>query len=129
MQITEGVHRFGNRLVNWYILEEGGRLTLIDAGMPGHWRQLTAALGGLGRTPADIDAIVLTHAHADHIGFTERARKASSARVLVHQADNDPGRRRFPPLHLYWRPSSWPMLAHGLANGLLITPNVATAAS
>jgi hypothetical protein len=39
MEIADGIHRFGTRMVNWYLIERGGRLTLIDAGMRGYWPQ------------------------------------------------------------------------------------------
>jgi len=26
------IHRAGTELVNWYLLEEGGRVTIVDAG-------------------------------------------------------------------------------------------------
>jgi hypothetical protein len=32
MEIAPGIHRFGSRLVNWYIVEEGSDLTLVDTG-------------------------------------------------------------------------------------------------
>src|SRR3712207_8716356 len=45
-----------------------------DAGVPTSWASLEEALNELGRRPADIAALVLTHAHFDHLGFAERAR-------------------------------------------------------
>ena len=124
MEIAPGVHRFGSPLVNWYIVEEGGRLTLIDAGMPGYWRQLEPALRELGAGLSDVEAVVLTHSHVDHTGFAEHLRSAAGTPVHVHADDDKGGARKFPPLHLYWRPSSWPLLAEGLRNGLLTTPQV-----
>ena len=46
MEVADGIHRFGTRMVNWYLIERGGRLTLVDAGMRGYWPQLTRALAG-----------------------------------------------------------------------------------
>ena len=40
MRITDGVHRLGPGLVNVYLLDDGGAVTIIDAGMPGDWNQL-----------------------------------------------------------------------------------------
>ena len=70
--VVGGVHRIGEYFVNWYLIEEGGRLTVVDAGLPASWRSLSDALQRIGRVPGDVEALVLTHAHFDHIGFAER---------------------------------------------------------
>ena len=125
MEVADGVHRFGTRMVNWYLIERGGRLTLVDAGMRGYWPQLTRALADLGRKLEEVEAVVLTHAHADHVGFAHQVKANSDATVWVHERDAQPGLRRFPPMRLYLRPTAWPLLAHGLRNGLLATPDPA----
>ena len=61
-------------LVNWYLVEDGGRVTIVDAGVPAYRRQLEADLAKLGRTVGDVAALVLTHGHADHTGFAEEVR-------------------------------------------------------
>ena len=49
-----------------YLLELGGRRILVDCGIkPGAARDLHPGFGGLDR----IDALLLTHAHTDHIGW------------------------------------------------------------
>jgi len=85
--VAEGVHRVAERFVNFYLVEEGGRLTVVDAGLPASWRSLRGALDALGRSPGDIEALVLTHAHFDHIGFAERARAELGVPVWVHEND------------------------------------------
>ena len=85
-QVAPGVHRLASRYENWYLLEAGGRLTVLDAGLPGDWGEFSAALSHLGHTPADIDAVLITHHHPDHAGNAERLRSAG-ARVLAHPAD------------------------------------------
>jgi glyoxylase-like metal-dependent hydrolase (beta-lactamase superfamily II) len=85
--IADGVHRIGERFVNWYLIEESGRLTVVDASLPASWHSLLEALNGLGRTRGDIEALVLTHAHFDHIGFAERARVELGIPVWVHEND------------------------------------------
>lgn len=85
-QISPGVHRLATRYTNWYLLEAGGRLTVLDAGLPGDWREFSAALSHLGHALADIDAVLITHHHPDHAGNAERLR-SSGARVLSHPAD------------------------------------------
>jgi len=87
MQITTGVHRLGIGLVNAYLLEEAGLVTIVDAGMPGNWSDLVAELGAMGRTLDDVRAVVLTHGHSDHIGFAERARTERGLPISVHELD------------------------------------------
>jgi glyoxylase-like metal-dependent hydrolase (beta-lactamase superfamily II) len=125
VEVAGGVHRFGSRYVNWYVVEQGGKLTLVDAGLPGQWRQLLAALDGLGRRLGDVEAIVLTHAHVDHTGFAERGRREAGAQVWVHRADAPSRGRRFPPPRAFLRPTSWPYAVHGTRERLLATPPVA----
>jgi glyoxylase-like metal-dependent hydrolase (beta-lactamase superfamily II) len=86
-QVAEGVHRLTQGVVNFYLVEEGGRLLLVDAGAPRDWDLLVRAVAGLGRRLDDLEAVLLTHAHADHIGTAERARTTAGARVWVHHAD------------------------------------------
>lgn len=67
--VAEGVYRFGTKRINWYVLEADEGVTVIDAGLPAHWPQLDGWLDEAGYDVADIAALVLTHADADHVGF------------------------------------------------------------
>lgn len=87
MQPAPGVHRLGERLVNWFVIEEGGRLTIVDAGNPKQYGQLPSLLDSLGRRVTDIEAIVLTHAHGDHLGSSARISSEADAPVHVHADD------------------------------------------
>jgi glyoxylase-like metal-dependent hydrolase (beta-lactamase superfamily II) len=85
--VVGGVHRIGEYFVNWYLIEEDGRLTVVDAGLPASWRSLLEVLRTIGRNPGDVEALVLTHAHFDHVGFAERARAELGVPVWVHEND------------------------------------------
>jgi glyoxylase-like metal-dependent hydrolase (beta-lactamase superfamily II) len=82
-----GVHRIEDSFTNWYLVDDGDRLTVVDAGLPTSWRSFQEALSRLGRRADDVDALVLTHAHFDHIGFAERARGDLGIPVYVHEDD------------------------------------------
>jgi glyoxylase-like metal-dependent hydrolase (beta-lactamase superfamily II) len=97
MQVREGIHRLTQGVVNFYLIEEGGRLLLVDAGAPGDWDLLVRAVADLGRRLDDLEAVLLTHAHPDHIGTAERARTTAGAPVWVHQADAAMASQGTPP--------------------------------
>jgi glyoxylase-like metal-dependent hydrolase (beta-lactamase superfamily II) len=83
-QLAPGIHRLGNEYINCYLLEEGNELTLVDAGLPGFRPQLDAYLQSRGRSIENIVAVILTHAHGDHVGMAEHVRADAQAPVLVH---------------------------------------------
>ena len=86
-EVAEGVHRLTNGVANFYLIEESGKLVLVDAGAPKDWSLFTQAALDLGKVAGDLDAVLLTHAHTDHTGFAEHARAATGARVWVHDQD------------------------------------------
>lgn len=87
MLLGPGLRRIGSDLVNIYLIEAEGGLTLIDAGMPGHWSELERELKAMGRSFDDIGGVVLTHGDTDHIGFAERLRSEHGVPVHGHEAD------------------------------------------
>jgi glyoxylase-like metal-dependent hydrolase (beta-lactamase superfamily II) len=81
------IHRAGTPLVNWYLLEEEGRVTIVDAGCPSYRSQLEGALRAIGREIGDVEAIVLTHAHIDHVGFSQKLQDERGIPVFAHDAE------------------------------------------
>jgi glyoxylase-like metal-dependent hydrolase (beta-lactamase superfamily II) len=85
--VAEGIHRIEEAYTNWYLVEEGSRVTVVDAGFPRSWSTLHDALATLGRSAGDVEAVVLTHAHFDHIGFAARARKDLGVALYAHEKE------------------------------------------
>ncbi len=115
-QVADRVYRLGADLVNWYVVEDGGKLTVVDAGNPKMYGQLPAAVGSLGRSLGDVEAVVLTHAHADHLGCSKEIKQHTGADVRVHEADQKLARgeaRRQAERWMIkdiWRPYLWGVL-------------------
>jgi glyoxylase-like metal-dependent hydrolase (beta-lactamase superfamily II) len=87
MKLAPSLHLIGPGVVNSYLVEEGGLVTVVDAGIPGQWKDLPTELAGMGHSLDDVRALVLTHGDSDHIGFAERLRTERGVPVLVHELD------------------------------------------
>ena len=81
--------------VNAYLLNTGSKLILIDAGggvtMGPKFGDLTKNLGAAGYSPDQIDFVLLTHMHRDHIGgLLDAAGKPvfSNAVIMVSEAES-----------------------------------------
>jgi glyoxylase-like metal-dependent hydrolase (beta-lactamase superfamily II) len=85
--IPPAVHRLGDDVVNFYLIEEPDGLVLVDSGLPGHWDALSDHLASSGAVPGDIKAVLLTHAHPDHLGVAARIHQEAGASVWLHRAD------------------------------------------
>lgn len=129
MEVAAGVHRLGSDHVNWYVVEQDGAFTVVDTGVRGYWPQLPRLLAALGASLAQVEAVVLTHSHADHMGNAERVRQEARASVWVHTAElgrvTSPDRS--PPRAPLWRSKILRYFAHLLRNGVARFPAVVAA--
>jgi glyoxylase-like metal-dependent hydrolase (beta-lactamase superfamily II) len=91
-EVAPRINRVGEELANCYLVEDAGEVTIVDAGVPAYWANLPDELAAMGRTLADVRAIVLTHGHDDHRGFAERARQ-SGIGSRIHELDADLARK------------------------------------
>jgi glyoxylase-like metal-dependent hydrolase (beta-lactamase superfamily II) len=127
MRLAEHLHRLGSSLVNSYLVEDGGLVTIVDAGLPGYWNDLPGELAAMGRSLDDVRAVVLTHGDTDHIGFAERIRRERGVPVYVHEADAARARGEVKKPMSGWGPVKiGPLLGFlaysGRKGGLRITP-------
>ena len=89
MEIVPGIHQIDGINGNCYVIVRDG-LTLIDTGLPHGSAQILAYLKNvLQQNPAEFRTIILTHFHIDHTGNVFELKKASGAKVAIHEADAD----------------------------------------
>ena len=81
MNVAEGVERFEDQeVVNWYLVETDDGPVAVDAGFPTAWKQIESRA-------AELKAIVITHAHVDHLGFAQKAHKEHGVPVFMPEGD------------------------------------------
>jgi glyoxylase-like metal-dependent hydrolase (beta-lactamase superfamily II) len=93
VEVVSGVFFVRTPLVNWVLLKEGDQVTLVDTGYPGHRELLTRSLLQIGSTPADVVAVLVTHAHVDHLGNAEQLSNEHGIPVYVHEDELAHARR------------------------------------
>jgi glyoxylase-like metal-dependent hydrolase (beta-lactamase superfamily II) len=99
MQISEHVHllkvlfqvpispeRRLERFVNLYLIFGANSVILVDSGVAGAERQILDYLAARGRQAKDLQLLILTHAHPDHIGAAAPIRRLTGCRVAAHPA-------------------------------------------
>jgi glyoxylase-like metal-dependent hydrolase (beta-lactamase superfamily II) len=127
MQIASGLHRVGSEIINSYLIVDQDGVTIIDAGLPGYWKLLEGELSAIGKTLADVRALILTHGDTDHIGFAARLYREAGIAAYIHQADVDRARLKVKKPVWGWGPVKvgplagflWYSVRHG---GLRIPP-------
>jgi glyoxylase-like metal-dependent hydrolase (beta-lactamase superfamily II) len=98
MKITEvapGVFAVETRSVNWTLIAEGDALTLVDAGWPGYVDDVLASISEIGHRLGDVEAVLVTRAHVDHIGSLPRLLEKHSAPVLLSPIEARHARREY----------------------------------
>lgn len=85
MELVPNVHAVRLFSCTGYLITEE-RLTLVDAGLPGSRRPLERYLRRIGRRFEELERIICTHGHLDHIGGV-RELAGGGAEVLIHPDD------------------------------------------
>ncbi len=77
------------RYTTVYCFESRGSLVLLDAGVGGGaaWDHLVAGLQVIGAGISDVEGVIVTHFHHDHVGQAARIREESGAWIGLHPAD------------------------------------------
>ncbi|MCZ7373951.1 MBL fold metallo-hydrolase [Micromonospora sp. WMMC250] len=78
----------GSSAVNSYaFVDDDGSVTLVDCGLAKAPARIVRGLAAIGKVPADVTRIVLTHAHPDHAGGAAEMSRRTGAPVAAHVGD------------------------------------------
>ncbi|MFE2462216.1 MBL fold metallo-hydrolase [Streptomyces sp. NPDC059402] len=123
-QVADGTYLVHGGNTNWVILTDGDAVTLVDTGYPGDRRALLDSLAAVGSSPEAVAAVLITHAHNDHLGSAEYLRATHGTPVLLHEAEVPHARRDYlqqvsvgTVLRNAWRPGVLPWMRHVLRTG------------
>jgi glyoxylase-like metal-dependent hydrolase (beta-lactamase superfamily II) len=124
VRVASDVYAISGSNTNWVIVKDGDGGTLVDSGYPGDRDAVLASLEAVGLHPRSVAAVLVTHAHNDHIGAAEYLRAEHGVPVLMHPEEVPHARRDF--LHQVsvgqvlaqaWRPGVLPWAVHALRSG------------
>jgi glyoxylase-like metal-dependent hydrolase (beta-lactamase superfamily II) len=82
------IHPISFGFVSAFLLK-GERTILIDAGVPGQRERLLKGLAATNTQPEEIDLLLLTHGHFDHIGLVKEIVNLSGAPTAIHHFEID----------------------------------------
>ncbi|MDO0929169.1 MBL fold metallo-hydrolase [Streptomyces sp. TG1A-8] len=123
-QVADGTYLVHGHHTNWVILKEGDAVTLVDTGYPGDREGVLDSLAAVGSSPQAVAAVLITHAHNDHLGSAEYLRAAHGTPVYLHPAEVPHARREFlqqatiaDVVRNAWRPGVVRWAAHVLRVG------------
>ena len=133
-EVAPGVHAVEGKTVNWALIADGDALTLVDAGWPGYLDDVLASISEIGHRISDVEAVLVTHAHVDHIGSLPRLLERHRVPVLTSPVEAAHVRREYleqagtvDVVKNLWRPRVLPWALHMVRNGALNDPGVAEA--
>jgi hydroxyacylglutathione hydrolase len=80
-----------------YIVQEEG-VIMIDGGAPKKAKAFTKAMDSIPVKPTDIQLLILTHGHWDHIGSARDIKEITGAKIGLHRREKDWLERSLKPL-------------------------------
>jgi len=105
-------------------MRDANTVTLTDAAWPKDYPLVIDSLRQIGAVPEQVEAVVLTHAHPDHVGVAERFRADHDSAVRTHRAEVGHAKGRYHEhvrtidlVARMWRPSVFAFAINAIGRG------------
>jgi glyoxylase-like metal-dependent hydrolase (beta-lactamase superfamily II) len=85
----EGRHSSGRSGVDHCYVVQGEGVIVIDGGAPGKANDFMKGIERVSIKPEEVQLIVLTHGHWDHIASAKEIKEATGAKIAMHQQEKD----------------------------------------
>jgi glyoxylase-like metal-dependent hydrolase (beta-lactamase superfamily II) len=104
-KLVDGVYQVaGARGSNVYLVTSPF-MCLVDAGFPIDLPPIRKAMLELGARPRDLEMVVATHYHGDHVGTVARLKRENGLRAAIHREDAAYATGETPYERFRYRPS------------------------
>jgi glyoxylase-like metal-dependent hydrolase (beta-lactamase superfamily II) len=87
VKITRDLYKIRNSFGSNIYLIAGKRPCMVDAGFPVDLPMILLGLKALSIKPGDLELIMATHYHGDHVGTVAGLRERHGVRVAMHEMD------------------------------------------
>ena len=87
VELTQGVHLVPGIPWSRVYLIEDEKLAVVDTGPPWVAGRVVNYIRSIGRNPEDLELILITHSHPDHVSSALPLIKRTGARLAAHPAD------------------------------------------
>lgn len=81
-----GIFRIDLGFDQCYVLKSEGVIA-VDAGAPGKGKQFAQGLERVSIKPKDVQLVVITHGHWDHIGSAKAIKDITGAKIAMHRRE------------------------------------------
>ena len=71
-----------------YIIQDKGTI-MVDGGAPKELKEFKKAIEALSIKPQDIQLMIMTHGHWDHIGSAKEIKELTGAKIAMHEREKE----------------------------------------
>jgi glyoxylase-like metal-dependent hydrolase (beta-lactamase superfamily II) len=86
--MSVGIHPITLGFDHCYVIQGEG-IIMVDGGAPNQAKGFMEALERLSVRPEEIQLIVITHGHWDHIGSAKDIKEITGAKIAMHRREKD----------------------------------------